>query len=213
MDFSRQFIYDNEDIVRDLKHDIESRLRSYWDALTWFFGELFKARLPDDWREQWHAVVAEQARRGYITDPQSVRDVEEYIAAWAKYCELEPKEEHEAAKYTITIEHHDERDVVSNTQPPRIKPLSPTWPTLSQKERDESRRATGLPWWYPFQLDSHIDVVWEVQFENVARGTLSTVAPLLGSGSHGADGSRDKRLAARGLGAIECAALEDVAHL
>jgi hypothetical protein len=169
VDFSRQFIYDNEDIVRDLKHDIESRLRSYWDALTWFFGELFKARLPNDWREQWHAVVAEQARRGYITDPQSVRDVEEYIAAWAKYCELEPKEEPEAATYTITIEHHDENVETAQNLKPQVNPLSPAWPRLTQSQRDQAQALTGLPWWFPLRPENRMDGMWELRLERLAR--------------------------------------------
>jgi outer membrane biosynthesis protein TonB len=38
-------------------------------------------------------VVQEQAARGFLTDPQTVRDVEEYLDAWARYCELAPKEQ------------------------------------------------------------------------------------------------------------------------
>jgi hypothetical protein len=168
VDFSRQFIYDNEDIVRDLKHDVESRLRSYWDALTWFFGELFQARLPSDWREQWHAVVAEQARRGYITDPQSVRDVEAYIAAWAKFCGLEPKEEGSNTAYTITFVHHDEGDDVAPPQS-AAKPLSPSWPRLTDKQRELAQALTGLPSWFPLQPGNRMDGMWQLRFERLAQ--------------------------------------------
>jgi hypothetical protein len=57
---------------------------------------LFSARLPANWREQWRALIAEQEAAGYRIDPRSVQEFEDWIEAWARYCELLPVAETQA---------------------------------------------------------------------------------------------------------------------
>lgn len=97
MDYAKIILLNRRALLYCLDRHIEERLRPYWEALNWFFGELFSGRLPVDWRERWHAVVGEQASRGFFTDPKSVRDVEAYVEAWARFCGLFPIEEQRPA--------------------------------------------------------------------------------------------------------------------
>jgi len=80
-------------LVNELLLSIEHALQPFANSLDAFLAELFCARLPSDWRERWHAFVAEQAELGFHVDPESVRDLEDWIEQWAAYCELLPIEE------------------------------------------------------------------------------------------------------------------------
>ncbi len=90
MDFERQFEYNRRALLDDIDRRIAVALRPYEEGLDWFLADLFRARLPADWRRRWHAFVADQARQGRITEPHSVREMEAWIESWARFCELLP---------------------------------------------------------------------------------------------------------------------------
>ncbi len=90
MDFAKQIEYNRRLLVEDIFRRLEAALQPLVDAVNDFFAVLFSARLPADWREQWHAIIAEQEAAGYRISPQSVREFEDWIEAWARYCELLP---------------------------------------------------------------------------------------------------------------------------
>jgi hypothetical protein len=69
---------------------VEQALRPFWLALDWFLADLFQARLPADWRRQWHGFVAQQTAQGRPPEPQCVQEMEEWIEAWARFCDLLP---------------------------------------------------------------------------------------------------------------------------
>jgi hypothetical protein len=97
MDFAKQIEYNRRLLVEDIFRRLEAALQPVVDALNDFFAVLFSRRLPADWREQWHAFIAEQEAAGYRVSPQSVREFEDWIEAWARYCELLPVVEAPAA--------------------------------------------------------------------------------------------------------------------
>ncbi len=70
------------------------------DDVNDFFAALFANRLPADWRKRWHAFIAELEANGYRVSPVSVREYEDWIEAWARYCELLPVEETQAVAAT-----------------------------------------------------------------------------------------------------------------
>jgi hypothetical protein len=90
MNFAEQIEYNRRLLVEDIFRRLEAALQPVADALNDFFAVLFSRRLPADWREQWHAFIAEQEAAGYRVEPQSVREFEDWIEAWARYCELLP---------------------------------------------------------------------------------------------------------------------------
>jgi hypothetical protein len=97
MDFSKQIEYNRRLLVEDIYRRLEAALQPLVDAVNDFFAELFASRLPVDWRERWHALIAEQEAAGYRIDPRSVQEYEDWIEAWARYCELLPVEETQAS--------------------------------------------------------------------------------------------------------------------
>jgi hypothetical protein len=102
MDFYKQFQEHNRVSVLELKAEIETRLRPYWYATNTLMGALFRGRLPANWREQWRATCAEQADQGIITDPKSIQEIEDYLEAWAKFCGVEPRDNHSPTKVVPT---------------------------------------------------------------------------------------------------------------
>ena len=90
MDFAKQIEYNRRLLVEDIYRRLEAALQPVADALNDFFAVLFSNRLPADWRERWHAFIAEQEAAGYRVSPVSVREYEDWIEAWARYCELLP---------------------------------------------------------------------------------------------------------------------------
>ena len=97
MDFAKQIEYNRRLLVEDIFRRLEAALQPVVDAVNDFFAVLFSRRLPADWRDQWHALIAEQEAAGYRISPQSVREFEDWIEAWARYCELLPVAETRAA--------------------------------------------------------------------------------------------------------------------
>ena len=90
MDFAKQIEYNRRLLVEDIYRRLEAALQPLVDAVNDFFAVLFASRLPVDWREQWRALIAEQEAAGYRVSPVSVREYEDWIEAWARYCELLP---------------------------------------------------------------------------------------------------------------------------
>jgi len=92
-----EYVREWEDVYRALINEvlrgIEFALQPFAHSLDAFLAELFSARLPSDWRDRWHAFVAEQATLGFFVDPVSIRDLEIWIEEWAEYCGLLPIEE------------------------------------------------------------------------------------------------------------------------
>ncbi len=93
MDLARKILENRRALLDDLDRRIEDALKPFARALDCFLATLFQARLPADWRQQWHAFVAEQAAKEFFVNPQSVRELEEWIEAWARFCGLLPLEE------------------------------------------------------------------------------------------------------------------------
>jgi hypothetical protein len=91
MDFSKQIAENQRLLLADIHRRIEAALQPFADSLDVFLAELFQARLPVDWRQQWHAFVAEQANEGFFVEAESVVELEEWIEAWARFCGLLPK--------------------------------------------------------------------------------------------------------------------------
>lgn len=90
MDFTKQIADNRRALIADIIRRVEQSLEPFAFALDWFLADLFRSRLPMDWRDRWHAFVAEQANHGFFVEPQSVRELEAWIEAWARYCGLLP---------------------------------------------------------------------------------------------------------------------------
>ncbi len=90
MDFTKQIEANRRALIADLFRRIEQALDPFAFALDWFLADLFRSRLPADWRGRWHAFVEEQAEHGFFVEPRSVRELEAWIEAWARYCGLLP---------------------------------------------------------------------------------------------------------------------------
>jgi hypothetical protein len=95
--FETHFSHLDNQMYFELKHGLAGRLRPYQQALQAFFADLFHSRLPANWRERWHRFVDEQATLGFVTEPESVADVEVFIHDWARYWGLLPPEEERVA--------------------------------------------------------------------------------------------------------------------
>ena len=89
-----EYVREWEDIyralVKEVLRGIEFALQPFANNLDAFLAELFSARLPSDWRERWHAFVAEQAELGFFVEPVSVEELETWIEQWARFCGLLP---------------------------------------------------------------------------------------------------------------------------
>jgi hypothetical protein len=90
MDFTDQIEENRRLLIEDILRRIAEALQPFAHALDGFLAVLFRARLPADWRQRWHEFVADQASAGYVVEPGSVRELEEWIEAWAGFCELLP---------------------------------------------------------------------------------------------------------------------------
>jgi hypothetical protein len=90
MDFTRQFEVANQALIDDVLRRLDSALQPFAAALDDFLAVLFSGRLPANWRQQWRQFVAKQAAAGFTVVPESARELEDWIEAWARYCELLP---------------------------------------------------------------------------------------------------------------------------
>jgi hypothetical protein len=90
MDFTQQIIANRYALMTDLFRRLEEALEPFADDLDGFLARLFQARLPANWREQWHEFVDDQATRGFIVQPESIVSLENWIEAWARFCGLLP---------------------------------------------------------------------------------------------------------------------------
>jgi hypothetical protein len=91
MDFSKQIAEDQRLLLADIHRRIEAALQPFANDLDDFLAILFQARLPADWRQQWHNFVAEAATNGLFVEPKSVVELEEWIEEWARFCGLLPR--------------------------------------------------------------------------------------------------------------------------
>ena len=91
MDFSKQIAEDQRLLLANIHRRIEAALQPFANDLDDFLAILFQARLPADWRRQWHDFVAEQANEGFFVKTESVVELEEWIEAWAAFCGLLPR--------------------------------------------------------------------------------------------------------------------------
>jgi hypothetical protein len=80
-------------LINEVLRGIEFALQPFANSLDAFLAELFSARLPSDWRERWHAFVAEQAELGFFVEPESAEELETWIDSWANSCGLLPRPE------------------------------------------------------------------------------------------------------------------------
>jgi hypothetical protein len=104
MDFAKQIEYNRRLLVEDIFRRLEAALHPLVDAVNDFLAVLFSGRLPANWREQWHAFIAELEANGYRVSPTSVREYEDWIEAWARYCELLPVVETQAKPAPAPVE-------------------------------------------------------------------------------------------------------------
>ena len=91
MDFSKQIAEDQRLLLADIHRRIEAALQPFANDLDDFLAILFQARLPSDWRQQWHSFVADAATNGFFVEPTSVVELEDWIEAWARFCGLLPR--------------------------------------------------------------------------------------------------------------------------
>jgi hypothetical protein len=104
MDFTRQITENRRLLLEDLLDRIREALIPFEQALDSFLAILFRSRLPADWRQKWHAFIAEQADAGFTVEPQSASELEAWIEQWAKFCELEPLTQVEPAAVAMPRE-------------------------------------------------------------------------------------------------------------
>jgi hypothetical protein len=71
-------------LIEDIFRRLEKALEPFADDLECFLAALFQARLPSDWREQWHEFVDDQATKGFTVQPESVVSLENWIEARAR---------------------------------------------------------------------------------------------------------------------------------
>jgi hypothetical protein len=90
MDFTKQIMADLLALVEDVQRRLEAALQPFADDLDHFLAILFQARLPTDWRQRWHDFVADQATKGFFVEPQCIVELEDWIEAWARFCDLLP---------------------------------------------------------------------------------------------------------------------------
>jgi hypothetical protein len=142
MDFTRQIAARRRRRLENIFRRIEEALQPFAYALDWFLATLFSGRLPSDWRQQWHAFVAEQAALGFTVLPQSVGEIEDWIEAWARFCELLPITESQAAVKAESVIAYRPlvADVVPNVSPP---PAPPETDGMSVEERNHFCNSRG----------------------------------------------------------------------
>jgi hypothetical protein len=92
VDFSNLIEDNRRELITDVLYRIEDKLRPFHESLYAFLATLFLEILPDEWREQWHAFIAEQEAEGFTIAESSIAELETWIEAWAKDCKLWPEE-------------------------------------------------------------------------------------------------------------------------
>jgi hypothetical protein len=92
LDFSSQIEDNRRALIADVLRRLEEQLWPFHYALDAFLAQLFKAVIPHDWREKFHAFIAEQKAKGFKIAESSVSELETWIEAWAKDCKLWPEE-------------------------------------------------------------------------------------------------------------------------
>lgn len=92
MDFSNLIEDNRRELITDVLHRINDKLRPFHESLYAFLADLFLGILPHDWREQWHTFIAEQEAEGFTIAQSSIAELETWIEAWAKDCKLWPEE-------------------------------------------------------------------------------------------------------------------------
>jgi hypothetical protein len=105
LDFSRQIEDNRRALIADVLRRLEEQLWPFHYALDAFLAQLFKAVIPQDWREKLHAFIAEQEGEGFTIAESSVSELEAWIEAWAKDCKLWPEE---AGAEQATEDQNDE---------------------------------------------------------------------------------------------------------
>jgi TolA-binding protein len=135
MDFTRQLVARRRRRLENIFRRIGEALQPFAYALDWFLATLFSGRLPADWRQQWHEFVADQATKGFFVAPQSVRELEDWIEAWARYCELLPITETQPAVKAESVAAY--RPFVANVAPNvSVPPAPPETDGMSAEERN-----------------------------------------------------------------------------
>jgi len=125
MDFSKQIAEDQRLLLADIHRRIEAALQPFANDLDDFLEVLFQARLPAEWRQQWHGFVAESATKGFFVNPKSVVELEEWIEAWAGFCGLLPNgsefgwQDRRSGIRTLlgSFEHRDASTILSSYLP------------------------------------------------------------------------------------------------
>jgi hypothetical protein len=84
MSFSSLIEHNRRQLVFDVFRRIEKFLEPFEANLDTFLVTMLASQLPADWREQWHAFIAEQEAEGFTVLPESVRQLEAWIESQAK---------------------------------------------------------------------------------------------------------------------------------
>ncbi len=91
-DFSPAIENNRRALVAEILRRLEAALAPFQRDLDDFLAALFQGRLPGDWREQFHTFLTEQQYRGFTVDPHSAGELEAWIEAWARDCNLLPQQ-------------------------------------------------------------------------------------------------------------------------
>jgi hypothetical protein len=121
MDWSRSVEQLLREIHNGVKRRIEQRLGIYADALQTWLDELFRRPLPADWRQQWAHFVADQEAQGFKTAPQSCREMEVWIEAWARRRHLLPVDKTGTTAHA-RASNNDERSAPEEPDPHHVQP-------------------------------------------------------------------------------------------
>jgi hypothetical protein len=107
MSFSSLIEHNRRQLVFDVFRRIEKFLEPFEASLDTFLVTMLASQLPADWREQWHAFIAEQKATGFTVLLESVRQLEAWIEAQAKRRGLlTEREKTQSAPYQPYADRH-----------------------------------------------------------------------------------------------------------
>jgi len=84
MDFAAEILECCREWFDELERRIEEALKPFAANLQRFLDQIFSHPLPDDWRDRWHAFVAEQAALGFFVEEKSIVEMEAWIGEEAR---------------------------------------------------------------------------------------------------------------------------------
>jgi hypothetical protein len=115
-------------VFREAWVEMERESREFLDPLEGWVNNLLQRNLPPDWRERLESFLAPWEAEGFRLTPESVRNLQAWIEAWAEFRGLLPVKTAAMASATATTGADAPRPFVIHVTPNVSGPPDPSIP-------------------------------------------------------------------------------------